>query len=116
MNIWIDDIRPAPDESYLAVKSVNKALDVIEECFYSYIYDMVCEPIVIDLDHDAGDYEKYGGDYFCILVALERNCNEHQEWRDYMDQYVTFRIHSMNPVGRMNMERIIKKNGWEYKR
>lgn len=57
---------------------------------------------LIDLDHDAGQYEQYGGDYIRILDWLE------ETGRDY-----PIRIHSMNPVGRENMRRIIEKNGWK---
>ena len=56
---------------------------------------------LIDLDHDAGQYEQYGGDYIRILDWLE------ETGRNY-----PIRIHSMNPVGVDNMRRIIQRNGW----
>lgn len=34
-----------------------------------------------------------------------------------MEEFIkntTFHIHSQNPVGRQNMERIINRNGWKY--
>ena len=47
MKIWLDDIRPAP-EGYVWCKSVNIAKRTIESAE---------EPIVlIDCDHDLGDY------------------------------------------------------------
>lgn len=56
---------------------------------------------VVDIDHDAGDYAKYGGDYIKILDWMERN-----------QISIPIRIHSMNPVGVENMRRIIQRNGW----
>lgn len=57
--------------------------------------------LVIDIDHDAGDYAKDGGDYIKLLDWLE------ETGRNY-----PIRIHSQNPVGVQNMRRIIQKNGW----
>ena len=58
---------------------------------------------LIDLDHDAGDYARFGGgDYIRILDWLE------ETGRNY-----PIRIHSQNPVGVQNMRRIIEKNGWK---
>ena len=57
---------------------------------------------LIDIDHDAGDYFQYGGDYIELLNWLEAT------GRNY-----PIRIHSMNVVGRQNMRRIIERNGWK---
>lgn len=101
MRIWVDDIRPAP-EGYHWCKSVNEAKYYIEEAewYDRYVVDSPIE--LIDLDHDAGDYAQYGGDYIRLLDWLE------ETGRDY-----PIRIHSMNVVGRENMRRIIEKNGWK---
>ena len=56
---------------------------------------------VIDIDHDAGEYAQYGGDYIKLFDWLE------ETGRNY-----PIRIHSMNPVGVENMRRIIERNGW----
>ena len=62
-----------------------------------------CEPIeVIDIDHDAGEYYQYGGDYIRLLDWLE------ETGRNY-----PIRIHSQNPVGVQNMRAIIRRNGWK---
>ena len=72
MKIWLDDIRPAP-EGYVWCKSVNIAKRTIESAE---------EPILlIDCDHDLGDYAYDGGDG----------------------------LHTMNPVGRENMLRMIRR-------
>lgn len=103
MKIWIDDIRPAPN-GYVWCKSVNSAKKVITT--YSSLVDFnnnIVDCIeLIDIDHDAGLYAKFGGDYIKLLYWLE------ETGRSY-----PIRIHSMNVVGRMNMEAIIEKNGWK---
>ena len=58
MKIWLDDIRPAP-EGYVWCKSVNIAKRTIESAE---------EPILlIDCDHDLGDYE-----YSCAVTPQIR--------------------------------------------
>ena len=105
MKLWVDDIRPAP-EGYKWCHSVFRVLKEIQLREYEIkefgdIEDI--EPIeLIDLDHDAGDYYMYGGDYIKILDWLEKT------GRNY-----PIRIHSMNPVGVENMRRIIRRNGWK---
>lgn len=123
MKLWVDDVRPAPD-GYIWCKSVNEAIKVIQICeqriekhmrgaekaFRERDYDEKnhryalanrFDITLIDIDHDAGDYANDGGDYIKLLDWLE------ETGRNY-----PIRIHSMNPVGRENMRRIIQRNGW----
>lgn len=97
MKLWIDDLRPAP-EGYRWLKSVNQAKEAIEvfESFTS-MFDIE----IIDLDHDAGDYANDGGDYIKLL-----------DWLEETGRSYSIHIHSMNVVGRMNMETICKRNNW----
>ena len=105
MKIWIDDVRPAP-EGYVWKKSVNSAIREIEACEWDecehgkIVFQNQIE--LIDIDHDAGDYSSDGGDYIKLFDWLEKT------GRNY-----PIRIHSMNPVGRENMRRIIRRNGWK---
>lgn len=95
MKLWIDDVLPAP-EGYIWAKSVNQArLDILDR-------EDIIPFELIDIDHDAGDYAKDGGDYIKLLDWLE------ETGRNY-----PIRIHSMNPVGRENMRAIIQRNGWK---
>ena len=96
MKLWIDDVRPAPD-GYVWCTTVNQAKMVIEDEYSIYVSGIE----LIDIDHDAGSYAEFGGDYIKLLDWLE------ETGRNY-----PIRIHSMNPVGVENMRRIIQKNGW----
>lgn len=96
MKLWLDDVRPAP-EGYVWAHSVWRA---IKEIDLANMRDEVIE--IIDIDHDAGDYAQYGGDYIKLLDWLE------ETGRNY-----PIHIHSMNPVGVANMRRIIERNGWK---
>ena len=96
MKLWIDDVRPAP-EGYTWCKSVNGAKDWIDLSDFDFMENIE----LIDIDHDAGEYAQYGGDYIKLLDWLE------ETGRNY-----PIHIHSMNPVGVANMRAIIQKNGW----
>ena len=110
MKLWIDDLRPAP-EGYIWAKSVSDAKDYIvsRETFNGlpWLFENGCEEVIrpfelIDIDHDAGEYSVYGGDYNKLLDWLE------ETGRNY-----PIHIHSMNVVGVQNMRRIIQKNNWK---
>lgn len=92
MKLWIDDIRSAPN-GYFWVKSVNQAKNII-------INTKSIE--IIDIDHDAGDFAKDGGDYIKLL-----------DWLEETGRSYPIHIHSMNPVGVENMRTIIRRNGWK---
>lgn len=102
MKLWIDDVRPAP-EGYVWCKSVLMAKGYIIKYSNRIDWDnnLVDEIELIDIDHDAGDYACFGGDYIRLLDWLE------ETGRNY-----PIRIHSMNSVGVANMRRIIERNGW----
>ena len=101
MKLWIDDVRPAPDEC-IWIKSVNWAKETI--LFVENIcntYGLPCT-IELDIDHDAGDYAYDGGDYIKLL-----------DWLEETGRSYPIHIHSMNPVGVANMRAIIQRNGWK---
>ena len=111
MKIWVDDVRPAP-KGYIWCQSVNDAINTIklreeriERILQEYtpsetrMNDLTIQ--IIDIDHDAGDYVKYGGDYIKLL-----------DWLEETGRKYPIRIHSMNPVGVANMRAIIERNGW----
>lgn len=111
MKLWIDDVRPAP-KGYVWERSVNDAINTIklreariENILQRYtpsetrMKDLSIQ--VIDIDHDAGEYSQYGGDYIKLL-----------DWLEETGRSYPIHIHSMNPVGVENMRRIIQRNGW----
>lgn len=103
MKLWIDDMRPAP-EGYVWCVTTNEAKSVIQNIMaLQRITHRHTAPTIelIDIDHDAGEFSAFGGDYIKILDWLEK-----QNWD------IPIRIHSMNPVGVENMRRIIQKNDW----
>ena len=92
MKIWVDDLRPVP-QGYIGTKSVNETIELIEK-----LVDAGETIELLDLDHDLGDYAFQGGDAIKLL--------------DYLAERGTFypvAIHTANPVGKANMERVIKR-------
>jgi len=94
LKIWLDDIRPAP-EDYVQCKSVNEAITVIKE-------NKNIE--VIDLDHDLGDFAKDGGDAICLMDYLVEN-----------ELFYKLNFHTANPVGLTNMKRMYSRY-WKERR
>lgn len=101
MKLWVDDMRPAP-EGYVWVKRVDTAKEIIEKMDNKVNQKFWGNIELIDIDHDAGDYAQYGGDYIKLLDWLE------EAGRNY-----PIRIHSMNPYGAQRMREICEKNGWK---
>lgn len=96
MKIWIDDVRPAPTGFFLC-ESTDKAIVTIE-----ILLERGKSIELIDIDHDAGSFAQYGGDYIEVLKWMEKEGINN----------IPIRIHSMNPVGVQNMRAIIHRNGW----
>ena len=92
MKIWLDDLRPVP-QGYEGAKSVNEAIALIEEAEGRDI-----EIEVLDLDHDLGDYYSDGGDAIKLL-----------DWLAERETFYPVEIHTANPVGRANMERMLAR-------
>ena len=96
MKIWVDDLRPVP-QGYTGTRSVNETIALIKKCEVEGT-----EIELLDLDHDLGDYAGDGGDAIKILDFLA----ERETW-------YPIRIHTANPVGRANMQRMIDRY-WPY--
>ena len=94
MKLWLDDIRPAPP-GWTWVKTAVKAAELIK----SGVVD------IASLDHDLGSLEggMYGGSeaptgYDLVKWMVRENCFPR-----------VVRVHSANPVGRMNMVETLKR-------
>jgi hypothetical protein len=95
IKIWVDDVRSMPKGYDIWLRSV---IDVKH-----YIHSLSPHTeFMLDLDHDAGDYTKLGGDYIKIL-----------DWCEREGLNPVVRIHSMNPVGVSKMRQIISHNHWK---
>lgn len=92
MKLWLDDLRPVP-YGYEGAKSVNEAKKLIQEAEHNGI-----EIEALDLDHDLGDYADQGGDAIRLL-----------DWLAERGTFYPVEIHTANPVGRVNMERILAR-------
>ena len=85
----MDDIREVP-RGYIGTKSVDETIELIKK-----IEKNGGEIEFLDLDHDLGDYAEFGGDAIKILDFLAER-----------ETFYPIRIHTANPVGRANMERM----------
>lgn len=92
MKIWVDDLRPVP-KGYIGTKPVNETIRIIQNAEMQGI-----EIELLDLDHDLGDYANDGGDAIKILDFLAER-----------GSFYPIEIHTANPVGRANMERMIQR-------
>ena len=106
LRIWLDDIRPAPNDDWLVVTSVNNATRVL-----SAIRILKCccmnagvEFAELSLDHDLGDFVYDGGDGIKVL-----------DWMAENDFWPTNKptVHSMNAVGGQQMLALIDRY-WPY--
>lgn len=87
IKIWLDDVRQAPN-GYVHCRSVNSAKALIEAT------EKFCQIEVVDCDHDLGEYAPDGGDGIKLL-----------DWLVERQTFYRIELHTMNPVGRANMQR-----------
>ena len=107
--LWLDDVRPAPDESWHIVRNYKE--------FVSYI-DNLGVPDLISFDHDLGleHYEALENDprrhllnegftektgYDCAKYLVRKQL----EVKD-------FKVHSQNPIGQYNITSLL--NCWKF--
>ena len=95
--IYVDDVRLTPDNTYdRHCFSTNETLNCIRKK-----YKAGERKFFLDLDHDCGDdFARDGGDYINILKSLDDL--QHSGALKNCDFYVN--LHTMNPVGRQNMQ------------
>ena len=92
LRLWLDDLRPAP-EGYTLCRSVNEAK------LYIGTAERFGIPVeIVDCDHDLGVYSQLGGDGIKLL-----------DWLAERGTFYPVRLHTMNPVGRDNMQRLIDR-------
>ena len=88
--LWLDDLRQGPTGT--KVQDGNgKTVDPGSGAQWDQIE-------ALDLDHDLGDYADQGGDAIRLL-----------DWLAERETFYPVEIHTANPVGRANMERILAR-------
>ena len=112
--LWLDDVRDVPEvcvkypvrdepefgmNTYITyvVRSVESAIYILDNAVHQKRYD----GYLLDLDHDLGDYAKDGGDGYELIKRMID--------RGYTTNKFKIRIHSLNPVGRQNMDQLIDR-------
>lgn len=96
MKLWVDDIRPIPNDgtfNWIWCRSVNSAKTVIESMEENDEYVQL-----IDLDYDSGDYEKDGGPYIKLM-----------DWLVERGTLYPLAFHSQNCVGMEYMKRMYRR-------
>ncbi|MCQ2210103.1 MAG: hypothetical protein MJZ34_07400 [Paludibacteraceae bacterium] len=96
MYIYVDDIRSPVERprDLVICRNYVEAITIIDQCMLDGI------AFIIDLDHDLGE-EKTGYDIAKYIVENQ-----------YKD--CTFKVHSSNPVGRVNIRQLVTHYGYEY--
>lgn len=88
MNLWVDDAKKAPDETWATAKDFIAAYHLLRQFYYD----------TVALDHDLGD----GPTGYDLLVAMERG---EIHWPRRL------RIISWNPVGVKRMKVVAARLG-----
>lgn len=89
LKIWLDDIRPMPQDFNLHVQTVAEAIDKLK----------TNHVVLISLDHDLGDYDTKTG--YDVAKFIEESAF------DGSLIPLEIRIHSANPIGVNNMKMCI---------
>lgn len=94
MNVWLDDIRPAP-KGWVWAKSADEMINLIEGCRFGF--STIDEA---SFDHDLGEDVPTGYD---VLKLIEKAAAQ-GVWAFVPKK---MHVHSANPVGRKNMQAAI---------
>ena len=89
ISLWLDDLRLPPD-GWRWAKTAWEAIEVLE----------TRQVVTVSLDHDLGDDQAFG-----TGVSVLHWIEEQVATTDF--PLPELRIHSMNPVGRRNMQQAI---------
>jgi hypothetical protein len=90
--IWLDDLRNPPTYivepfTWIVCRSMDEATQVVNQLGW---------PSFVSFDHDLGDQVPTGMDFARWLVNFDLDTNS-------MPQGWTYRVHTMNPVGKKNI-------------
>lgn len=88
--LWIDDEREMPTEADFWAKSYDEAIKIFK--------NNEDKTFIVDFDHDLGE-DKTGYDIAKYIV--EQNI-----------PIIAYKIHSMNPIGRANINQLLSHYGY----
>lgn len=104
--IYLDDIREMPDNIQHQFQYFTKCVSVdMAQIFVRSALEIGIREIWFDLDHDLGEYARFGGDAIKLVDWLVERYHD-------LDVKFKFHFHSMNPVGVQNMKNAVEKY-WE---
>lgn len=89
MKLFVDDLRSPPDDSWVVARSTKEALEICGKTW----------PTELSLDHDLGGDDRVM-DFLKSFYEMSGNKN-----------IPSWKVHSANPVGRLNIESFMKS--WE---
>lgn len=92
INIYLDDLRPAPD-GFILVKNVLECIKLIKE--------NKSKINILSLDHDLGENQPTGYNLTLWLAG------QYQDGFNYFPRKIF--LHTANPVGRMNMLQLLER-------
>ena len=94
--LYVDDVRKGHPEkaNEIVVKSVKEAIYVIE-----LAQKTGTDIELLDLDHDLGAYEPFGGDAINLVYYLVEN-----------KLFYPVEVHSSNPAGKANIMQVVDRN------
>jgi len=97
--IWIDDERPTPKAAEKRFPNVQVASNYVEAIIALNCLGFDGYNVYVDFDHDLGG-EETGYDIAKYIVK-------------YHIDISGFRVHSMNPVGKKNIEQLLTHYGYK---
>lgn len=112
IKIWVDDERPMPKGYDFHFKSVwETLLNYGAAVQHRRIFECSTQEVLLDIDHDSGEYYTEGGDYINILKALS-DPKRLDETIVMEGDTIKVHFHSANPVGVKNMRSIVENCPW----
>ena len=90
--MFIDDERLPFEEDYVVVRSVEEAKRTI---------DILGYPGMVSFDHDLGENVETGYDFAKWLIETDQD----SDWW-YFPSRFEFYVHSQNPIGKENIEKL----------
>ena len=96
IRVWLDDIRPVPEEGYdVWVKDAREAYDLVLTGYVTFL----------DFDHDLGNSNTYDGTWLANEIEVLAMDNKIPAIR--------WNVHSSNPAGR-NSINLAMKSAWRF--